>query len=74
MVIAGSWWRRWRRWSRHETLRMTTVLVPVRHGVVRMQCRIQMGMAATHAAAETTTAEGTFAAVQRLHHVAHHAS
>lgn len=73
MMIGGGGWRRWRRWSRNEPLRVPTVLVPVAHRVVRVQRGVQVGVAATHAAAKAAAAEGTFGAVQRLHHVAHHA-
>lgn len=74
MMIGGRGWRRGRRRSRHEPLGMGAVLVPVAHGVVRVKGCVQVRMSAAHAAAESTGAESALRAVQRFHHVAHHAA
>ena len=74
MVVRSRRRRCRRRWSRDETLRMTPVLVPVTHRVMGMQSGVQVRVTTTAHSAEAASTEGTFSAVQRLHHVAHHAA
>lgn len=74
MMVGGRRRRRWGRRTRHEPLGVGAVLIPMAHGVVRVEGGVEVRVTAAHAAPESSGAEASFRAVQRLHHVTHHAA